>query len=187
MNSPGLSREADGFTIEYPGSDRLASECFVNLVRVGDQLDSEMSRRLRSEAGISLRALMILAALDGLGGTSTASELGQHVPITSASITSLIDTCERHHLVVRSSDPLDRRKVPIEITHKGRDLIDRILPGAHRLESQVMAVLSDTEQRALLTILEKISNVVSEAGSEPPNLADAPRIRPERLNYTPAE
>ena len=36
-----LSRVDDDFEAEYPGADAVASEAFVNLVRVGDRLDAD--------------------------------------------------------------------------------------------------------------------------------------------------
>ncbi len=185
MSNPGLARNDDDFVEEYPGADPKSSESFVNLVQVGDRLDAEISRRLRAEAGLSLRALMLLATLDGLGGRATASELGQHVPITSASITSLLDTCERKNLVVRRADPDDRRKTPVFITQEGYDLMDRLLPGMHQLEREVTDVLTDAEKVTLLTLLAKIQESVIAISAQDPALERAPRVRPSRMRYRP--
>jgi MarR family 2-MHQ and catechol resistance regulon transcriptional repressor len=107
------------------------------------------------------------------------------VPITSAAITSLIDTNEKRGLLRRMAYPDDRRKVQVLITREGRDLIDRLLPGTHRLEREVMGVLSDGEKATLLGLLEKIDRSVGAIEDEPPVLAEAPRHRPDRLDYEP--
>jgi DNA-binding MarR family transcriptional regulator len=174
-----IVRVGNDFSEEYPGADALASECFINLVRVGDGLDSELSRRLRSEAGLSTTALMLLATLDGLGGRATPTEISQYVPITTASITSLIDTNEKKGYVHRLPDTGDRRKIQIEITASGRAVIDRILPGVHQFESSVMSVLTTAERTTLLELLAKISRSVDESAHQPAEFVAAPRIRPE--------
>lgn len=187
VNDQGLSRAGEDFSTEFPGSDAEAGDCYVNLVRIGDQLAAETSRRLRSEVNMSLRALMLLATLDGLGGRATASELGQHVPITSASITSLVDTCERNGWVARVADPNDRRKSPVVMRRKGRDLLDRLLPSLHDLESRVLGVLNQDERDTLLRLLAKVQAAITAAAREPAVLAMVPRNRPRRLDYTPLD
>ena len=125
---------------------------------------------------------MLLAVLDGLGGRATAAEVGKHMPITSAAITSLVDTNERKGFVGRHPDPDDRRKVQIVLTDEGRFLIDRLLPGIHQLELQIVDVLSTSEQKTLLELLGRIQGAALQAAEQPPVLADAPRIRPARLD-----
>jgi len=180
-----LSRVGDDFSVEYPGADALASESFVNVVRVGNVLESELSRRLRSEAGLSARALMLLATIDGLGGQATSSEIGKHVPITSAAITSLVDTNEKKGYIRRVPDTKDRRKIQIQMTDSGQVVIDRILPGVHRLEVEVMGTLTEREQTTLLKLLTKIQRSAAEAALQPPEFEAAPRIRAERQTPTP--
>jgi MarR family transcriptional regulator, 2-MHQ and catechol-resistance regulon repressor len=182
-----LSRVDDDFATEYPGADAVASECFVNLVRVADRVESELSRRLRHEAKLSTTSLMVLATVDGLGGQTTPSVIGKHVPITSAAVTSLLDTNEKRGLVERTPDPVDRRKVQILLTDKGRTLIDRLLPGVHQLETRVMQALTSSEQKQLLELLEKVHGAVARAATEPPTLADSPRIRTELVNLSGLE
>ena len=177
-----LSRVDDDFEVEYPGADALASEAFVNLVRVGDRLEAELSRRLRQEAGLSTTGMMLLAVLDGLGGRATSAEVGKHMPITSAAITSLVDTNERRGFVERNPDSDDRRKVQIVLTDEGRSLIDRLLPGVHQLELEIATVLSATEQETLLELLGRLQGAAAKAADQPPVLAAAPRKRPARLD-----
>lgn len=139
---------------------------------------------MRHEAGLSTTAMMLLATVDGLGGTTTPAEIGKHVPITSAAITSLLDTNEKKGLVVRSPHPGDRRKIQVTLTNSGRELVDRLLPAIHALESEVMNVLSAQEKTILLAILEKVQQSIVTVAVEPPVLPQANRIRPERLNAT---
>ena len=92
MTEPNyLLRVDEDFDVEYPGADATSAECYVNVVRTADQLLGELARRLRVEAGISTTAMMVLATIDGLGGRSTPAEIGRHVVVSSAAITSLID------------------------------------------------------------------------------------------------
>ncbi|MGA7270407.1 MAG: MarR family transcriptional regulator [Acidimicrobiia bacterium] len=176
-----LARVGEDFQNEFPGADALASECFVNVVRVGDLLQSELSRRLRHEAGLSTRALMLLATVDGLGGRATPSQIAAHVPISTAAITSLVDTNERKGLVERRPHPDDRRKVQVVLTTQGQALLDRILPGAHILESEIISALTGDERANLLRILQKLQNSVEQVSQRAPSLPEAsPRNKQRR-------
>ena len=185
--SDHLSRVDEDFGEEFPGAEAAASECYVNVIRAGDGLLAELSRRLRHEAGLSTTALMLLATTDGLGGRSTPAEIGEHVPITSAAITSLVDTAEQKGLVQRLPYPGDRRKVQVVLTDEGKELIDRLLPGVHQLETEVMSVLTPREKATLLELLEKVQRSVHEAAAQPPSLAEGPRNRPDRLDHPTEE
>jgi DNA-binding MarR family transcriptional regulator len=174
-----LARVGEDFESEYPGADTLASECFVNVVRVGDLLITELSRRLRHEAGLSTTGLMLLATIDGLGGEASPSEIAEHVPITTAAITSLVDTTERKGLVERRPDLEDRRKVRVSLTEEGQAVLDRLLPGTHALEREVASVLTSAEGAELLRILEKLQASIERLADQAPSLpAAAPRKKP---------
>lgn len=182
-----LARVEDDFALEYPGADPASSEAFVNVVRVGDRLDTEVSRRLRAQVGISLRAFSLLVTVDGLGGQATSAVIATHLPITTAAITSLVDTCEKRGWVVRIPDGQDRRKTQIAMTDAARELIDGLLPGAHQLERQVMSGLSKTEMSTLMRLLAKVQAGVSEAETEEPVFAEGVRNRPARLDPRAAD
>ncbi len=183
MTEPGPQlRVDDDFELEYPGSDPTSAECYVNLIRTADQLLAELARRLRSEAGISTTTMMVLATIDGLGGRSTPAEIAQHVVVSSAAITSLIDTNERKGFVERTPDQVDRRRTWVTLTPEGKTVIDRLLPGLHRVETEIMSALTMAERLELLRILAKLQGSVARVGEDPAALPVAPRHRPARLD-----
>ena len=181
-SATGALRVEDDFEVEYPGSDASAAECSINLVRTADQLLAELARRLRVDSGISTTAVIVLATIDGLGGRSTPVEIGRHIVVSSAAITSLIDTNERMGLVERTRDSVDRRRIWVALTPAGRTLIDRLLPGMHRVETDIMSTLTPDERAELLRILGKVQVSLDRVGEEPPAIPVASRNRPARLD-----
>ena len=183
MTDPQPQLRVDGdFETEYPGADPTSAECYINVVRTADQLFAELARRLRAEAGISSTAMMVLATIDGLGGRSTPAEIGRHVVVSSAAITSLIDTNEKHGYVRRAPDAVDRRRTWVGLTPEGRALVDRLLPGVHQVETDVMGALAPAERLELLRLLAKIQVSVLRVAQQPASLPNAPRNRPARLD-----
>lgn len=124
---------------------------------------------------------MVLAILDGAGGPLTPSTIAERAVVTSASVTSLLDTLERRQLLARRPHPADRRKVLVELTDEGRAVVDRFLPGAHRLETEVLAALTVSERRQLLALLAKVQAGVAAAARGPAALHEGVRNVPPRL------
>jgi DNA-binding MarR family transcriptional regulator len=180
---PALRVDAD-FAEEFPGADPLSSEVFVNLCRTGDLLLGELNRRLKAQFDLSPTAGMVLAILDGADGPLTPSTIAERVVVTTASVTSLLDTLERRALLLRRQHPTDRRKILVELTDEGRSVVDRLLPGAHRLETEVMSALSAAERRQLLSSLAKVQASVAAAARQPPDLGDGVRNVPSRIRRT---
>lgn len=79
-----------------------------------------------AEHGMSLGQFDILATLRRKGpkGGLTPTQLLGSVMLSSGGMTSRLDTLERSDWIERHPDPNDRRGVIIELTPKGRKLID---------------------------------------------------------------
>lgn len=153
----------------------------MNLCRTGDLLLGELTRRLKAEFDLSTTAGMVLAIVDGAGEPVTPSTIAERAVVTSASVTSLLDTLEKRGLVVRRQHPGDRRKLLIELTDEGRATVDRFLPGAHRLETEILSVLDEDERRQLLSLLARIQARVGVVSDGPPVLVEGVRNVPTRL------
>ena len=73
--------------------------------------------------------------------------------MTTASVTSLLDTLQRRGLVERRPDPTDRRKLLVVITDEGRGLVDQFLPEVVALETAALVGLSEPQRAQLLELL----------------------------------
>jgi DNA-binding MarR family transcriptional regulator len=71
-------------------------------------------------------------------------------------MTGLIDTLERDDLVKRVPDPNDRRMMSVNLTTKGRALLEDIMPTHFRRMSEIMSPLSEVERKTLVRLLNKV-------------------------------
>lgn len=106
------------------------------------------------------RVLLMLAVQEA--GNPRMGELKDRLGVTGRSITSLVDGLEDEGLLRRSADPEDRRSIRLEITGKGREHLGEIkeLHDAHA--QATFDVLDAGEKRALLDMLERLRERVSE-------------------------
>jgi len=93
-----------------------------------------------------------IADHDGLSMTQIASKMTH----TTAAATGLVDRLEKLGYVRRAHAADDRRKVLVNITPKGQELVGRIRQDIINNLAQFMEELSGTEQKMWLQIYEKI-------------------------------
>jgi len=127
----------------------------VAAVRTGEAFLALADRRLRAH-GLSAGARQVLAVLDGEGGSLSPTLIADRLIITTASMTSLLDTLQRRGLVQRTPDVKDRRRVVVTITAEGSRVIRRLLPEMMALQDEVAAALSPADRAELVRMLSTL-------------------------------
>jgi DNA-binding MarR family transcriptional regulator len=127
----------------------------VAIVQVGERFVATVDQALRHHP-LSRAGRGALAVLEGAGQPLSPTTIAQRLIVTTASITSLLDTLERRGLVERRPDPEDRRKLLVAITDDGLALVDQFLPEVVALQTAVMAQLSEPQRRQLVRLLATV-------------------------------
>lgn len=165
------------FEREFPGSSASAAEVAANLVRAADALMTEIDRRRRAIADISASGFEALAILEGAGEPLAAHVIAERLLVSSASMTSLLDTLERKGLVERQPHPNDRRKVLIHLTDDARAVVDQMLPTVHAAATEAFAALSEPDREHLVTMLTATRVQLAYLASRPPTTPRPRRTR----------
>lgn len=147
--------DAAAFHQEYPGASASATEVAANFARTST-LRNAVYAQVAREFGLSEAGCNVLAVIEGNRAPITPGLIGERVLVTSATVTSVLDTLEKHGLVVRTRHPDDRRSVLVDITRAGLELTDALLPRIHAVEAAMSRGLSAHEQRKLATLLGKL-------------------------------
>jgi MarR family transcriptional regulator, 2-MHQ and catechol-resistance regulon repressor len=91
-------------------------------------------------------------------GPLPVNVIGQMVDLTTGSITSAIDRLESKWFVVRKHHPSDRRIRIVELTSKGRQLIEKAFV-QHRIDMErAVSNLSRAERRLLVDLLRRLGD-----------------------------
>ena len=104
--------------------------------------------------------------LDGDGGSLSPTTIAERLIITTASMTSLLDTLQRRGFVQRTPDGTDRRRVVVTITAEGRAVIRRLLPEMLALQEEVAADLSPGDRAELVRLLTTLRAGIAAAAAE---------------------
>ena len=110
---------------------------------------------------VQFNVLMLLAHQKGSAVGLTQAQLSNMMLVNRANVTALIDRMEKTNLVIRTADPADRRSNIIELTTKGKKLLDKVEP-LYLKEIKKTTVLNPTEQKKLIKLLEKIRKNLNE-------------------------
>ena len=108
--------------------------------------------------GLQAGEFDVLATLRRSGApyALTPTELYEATMVTSGAMTARLDRLEKAGLIRRAPHPSDRRGVVVELTAKGRDLIDEALAAHVANEHQILAGLTREDREMLAKLLEKL-------------------------------
>ena len=145
----------------------------MTLVRVAEAFMGMANQALRHH-GLSAAGRQALAILEGAGEPLSPTTIADRLIVTTATVTSLLDTLEKRGLVVRQPDPNDRRKLLVSITDEARTIVTQFLPEIVALQTAVMAELSEPQRRQLLRSLAVVREGIATINADA-TVATAPR------------
>jgi len=156
VSGPEAIRVGSGFAEEFPGADAASAEAAANLVRAASDFLTELQRQRSVVAPLSPSAFETLAVIEGAGEPLPSHVIANQLIVSTASMTSLLDTLEKRGLAVRLPHPNDRRKILVDITPEGLHIVDQMLPIVHATATRAFATLTDKERRTLISLLTKL-------------------------------
>jgi DNA-binding MarR family transcriptional regulator len=86
----------------------------------------------------------------------TPTELYEATMVTSGGMTNRLDRLERAELIARKAHPTDRRGTIVQLTDKGRKLIDKALTAHVENEHAILSALTTAERDTLAALLGKL-------------------------------
>ena len=176
MRDAEAIRVGSGFSAEFPGAVASSAESAANLIRAADDVLAEIQRRRATVAPLSASAFEALAVIEGAGEPLASHVIAERLIVSTASMTSLLDTLERRGLAVRSPHPTDRRKILVDVTTEGRRIVDHMLPVVHATATEAFSGLTEKERQLLIELLTRVRRQVHQMATSEP-VAPKPRRR----------
>lgn len=117
------------------------------------------SRQLAHRYGLTGPQLVCLRTLLRRG-PSTPSAIARDMDLSQATVTGILSRLEANGLLVRSRHDGDRRRVMVELTAKGANVVASAPSALQDIFSGRLAALSDADQQAILASLEQIVDMM---------------------------
>ena len=143
---------------------------FIKLLRAADRV-TRATGGVIAAAGLTDSRFGVLEALYHLGPL-TPGELGRKILKSAGNLTLVLDNLERDGLVERRHAP-DRRRRPVALTPRGRELVRRLLPEHVARITAAFRPLTAAEQDTLAALCRKLGR----APEESPEPLPSPRKR----------
>lgn len=122
--------------------------------QVRDAMWARMADEL-SRAGHDLSFSQYIVLKKLATGTSSATELARAAELNPGAMTRLIDKLIARGLVIRHTDPGDRRAVRIDLSDAGQAIWRDIDQCGNRVRERAMAGMDESERRQLIRLLER--------------------------------
>jgi len=158
LRSSGADPDADVRSAEPNGSSAL--ELFSTLSRTGLHLDA-LQRECLSRHRLAFTEYSVLRLLQRAPDKQLApSILADMIVCTTGAMTKLVDRLQRAHLVERAHDPVDRRRVLVQLTPAGERVADEASRSYQAGRARVLELLEEQEAEHIHRSLRRLLDVL---------------------------
>lgn len=131
--------------------------------RTAEQRASAASRRYMQLGETDMKALRLVIVRTDQGLNVTAREIAEHLGISSASTTKLLDRLESGGHIRRTPHPSDRRAIAVVVTTETRKAAEETVGREHARRFRVAAALTSAERETVISFLDALSATSEES------------------------
>jgi DNA-binding MarR family transcriptional regulator len=114
-------------------------------------------------SGLSMSQLGALFHIHRMG-TSGVTDLGEHLGVTSAAASQMLERLAQQGLILRSEDPSDRRAKQIVLTDKGLQVLQESMRSRQNWLYNLAAALSDSEKETITAAMNVLIDRAQRTG-----------------------
>ncbi|WP_349902364.1 MarR family winged helix-turn-helix transcriptional regulator [Parafrigoribacterium humi] len=155
--------------VDYSAMDDAEISQIVRVlqsIRRWREAEQKMSLSSRNHMKLNendMKALRFLVVCKNEGLIATPGGLAEHLSISSASTTKLLDRLAAAGHIERSAHPSDRRALMITITQQTHEQVRDTVGRTHARRFDVAAKLSPEDREVVIRFLNDLSNTSDEA------------------------
>ncbi len=127
-------------------------------LRTAEQRLSEASQRYMALGQTDMKALHYLVVARNTGTVTTPGAIAQHLEISTASTTKLLDRLEKGGHIVRAPHPSDRRALAITITDESHEAAVETVGRQQAKRFHAAARLTPSEREVVIRFLKDMTN-----------------------------
>lgn len=144
-----------------PMSSACSGSTLGLLIRqVRDNMRARWEREL-ADAGHDLTFSQFVTIKKLADGIASVTELARIAEVNPGAMTRLLDKLETRGLIVRATDPTDRRALHIYLTDAGRAIWRDIDQCGKRVRDAALAGIDDAQREQFIRLLEQVRDNLS--------------------------
>jgi DNA-binding MarR family transcriptional regulator len=135
---------------ERPDLDLKTMATVARVLNLARRIEGRLAA-YAAEHGLSIPEADVLFTLRRAGSPYrlSPSEIAEALLVPSGTMTNRLDRLEQQGLIERLPHPTDRRSMEVQLTARGRKLVDDAVTGHVANEQQMLAALSERDRRTL--------------------------------------
>lgn len=155
-HSDGVDRITEQWHRERPDLDTTAMAVFGRIYRLARIAGDEVERAYATY-GIGRPEFDVLATLRRAGKPYQLSPgaLAASMMLSTGGTTARLDRLEKAGLAVRFPSPTDRRGVLVQLTEKGREIVDQAVGAGLAEQQRLLSHMPPAEQQQLADLLRE--------------------------------
>jgi MarR family 2-MHQ and catechol resistance regulon transcriptional repressor len=147
-------------TKRYGHKSDIALTMWVKLARASAVFSHKTAEHIRG-FGLTVGQFGVLEILNHKG-PMMLGELCKKSLVSGGNMTVVVDNLERDGLVERKRSDEDRRAIRVQLTPKGKQLIESIFPDHATYVARLAGVMTEVEQLQLAALLKKLGTSIME-------------------------
>ena len=137
---------------------------YISMSRVINTLRRE-NNKLILKHNLTLGQFAVMEALYSKGRLSTG-EVMEKILSTSGNIPVIVKNLEKDGFITRKQDESDKRRFILDLTDKGKDLMDEIVPENLKFMDELISLWDDEDQEELIILMNKFRRKYEEENFE---------------------
>lgn len=137
---------------------------YISMSRVINTLRRE-NNKLILKHDLTLGQFAVMEALYSKGRLSTG-EVMEKILTTSGNIPVIVKNLEKDGFITRKQDEFDKRRFILDLTDKGKDLMDEIVPENLKFMDELISLWDDDEKEELIILMNKFRRKYEEENFE---------------------
>lgn len=137
---------------------------YISMSRVINTLRRE-NNKLILKHDLTLGQFAVMEALYSKGRLSTG-EVMEKILSTSGNIPVIVKNLEKDGFITRKQDESDKRRFILDLTDKGKDLMDEIVPENLKFMDELISLWDDDEKEELIILMNKFRRKYEEKNFE---------------------
>lgn len=137
---------------------------YISMSRVINTLRRE-NNKLILKHDLTLGQFAVMEALYSKGRLSTG-EVMEKILTTSGNIPVIVKNLEKDGFITREQDESDKRRFILDLTEKGRDLMDVIVPENLKFMDELISLWDDDDKEELIILMNKFRRKYEEENFE---------------------
>ncbi|MDU5363370.1 MAG: MarR family transcriptional regulator [Finegoldia magna] len=137
---------------------------YISMSRVINTLRRE-NNKLILKHNLTLGQFAVMEALYSKGRLSTG-EVMEKILSTSGNIPVIVKNLEKDGFITRKQDEADKRRYILDLTDKGKDLMDEIVPENLKFMDELISLWDDEDKEELIILMNKFRRKYEEENFE---------------------